>query len=97
MELHLFRIVQEACENAQRHGHPQSITITGRLEARRLDLLIEDDGEGFTPNQNLEELLIHKHYGLAGMIERASLIGGQVTIDSTLQNGTRVRVSWEQV
>ncbi len=96
IELHVFRIVQEACENAHRHGHSKTITINGALEGNRIELTITDDGSGFIPVLKLEELLANKHYGLAGMIERAILIGGEVRIESAPQAGTRVYVKWIQ-
>lgn len=69
---------------------------SGSLEAGRVELTVEDDGIGFESGESLDlaGLLAGKHFGLAGMVERAALIGAQLQIDSAPQRGTRVRVSW---
>ena len=96
IEQHLFRIVQEACENAMQHAHAKEIFIFGQLEPAYIDLRIEDDGTGFDSGEELEltHLLASKHFGLAGMVERAELIGADIRIDSTPKNGTIVQVVW---
>lgn len=42
----------------------------------------------------LDDLLIHKHFGLAGIVERARLIGAKAHIASGLKTGTRIQVTW---
>ncbi|MDD2694758.1 MAG: ATP-binding protein [Anaerolineales bacterium] len=96
IEQHLFRIVQEACENALRHGQARRISISGQLGAQEVDLSIEDDGIGFDMGQGLEleDLLAHKHFGLAGMVERARLLDAEINIATAPRAGTRIRVTW---
>lgn len=96
MELHLFRIVQEACENALRHGGAQIINIRGVVTPLKVDLHIEDNGKGFDLNGplDLNTLLDNNHFGLAGMIERARLIGADIQIQSNPNRGTKVHVTW---
>jgi len=98
-ELHLYRIVQQACQNALKHAHPQKISIIGRLDPDQVDLLVEDDGVGFPAGDQLDlaELVAHKHFGLAGMHERAALIGAELNIDSAPDKGARVWVKWKVV
>jgi signal transduction histidine kinase len=93
-ELHLYRIIQEACKNALLHAQAQTIRIYGSLEADCFDLTVADDGIGLPRGSkvHLDELLAGKHFGLAGMIERAHLIGAQIGIESGKGKGTRVRV-----
>ncbi len=97
VELHLFRIVQQACQNALKHSDAQCIYLRGELDHSRIELVVEDDGIGFLAGDHLDlgRLLANKHYGLAGMHERAALIGAQMQIDSAPGRGTRVRVIWE--
>ncbi len=99
IELHLFRIVQEACENAVRHAQASEITFSGRMDTNGVHLTVEDNGVGFEAGERLElsELLSHKHFGLAGMIERGALIHAEVRIESTPKRGTRVIVAWKSV
>jgi signal transduction histidine kinase len=96
IEQHLFRIVQEACENAMRHARAEEVRVSGCLNPHGLDLTIEDDGRGFDAQAQLdpEALLANGHYGMAGIVERASLIGAQLTIRSSAGAGTGIRVSW---
>ncbi|HRN50246.1 MAG TPA: hypothetical protein PLC52_04440 [Anaerolineales bacterium] len=93
---HAYRIVQQAVENAIRHGQPQFINISGVLEPERIDVLVEDDGKGFdVQGPSLPDLLRAQHFGLASMNERAALIGAQLTIHSKLGEGTQVRLQWK--
>lgn len=97
VELHLFRIVQQACQNALKHSQAQCIYLRGVLDPGYVELSVEDDGVGFLAGEHLDlaQLLANKHFGLAGMHERAALIGAQMQIDSAPGKGTRVRVRWD--
>jgi signal transduction histidine kinase len=99
MEQHLYRIVQESCENALRHAKAGKITISGQLDAQKISLRIEDDGIGFDMGEHLEldNLIANNHFGLAGIIERASLIGAKADIVSGLQTGTRIQITWSHL
>lgn len=96
VELHLYRIVQQACKNAITHAHSNRITISGQLELDYIDLRVTDDGVGFSGDTKIDlaELLLKKHFGLAGMFERAALIGAEVRIETARGQGTTVRVVW---
>jgi len=88
-ELAVLRIVQEALSNAVRHGEARHLRI--HLEADQVRLLarIEDDGCGFVTAAQPAG-----HFGLSGMRERASELGGGLTIESTPGGGTRVSVEF---
>jgi signal transduction histidine kinase len=98
IEQHLFRIVQEACENAVRHAKATHVIISAQLDAQEIILDIQDNGVGFEMGERLEldDLLIHKHFGLAGIVERASLIGAKAHITSSLKTGTHIQVTWSR-
>jgi signal transduction histidine kinase len=95
MELHLFRIVQEACENVIRHAQANNIKISGVLDRQEIDLNLEDDGLGFETGANLqpEVLLANRHFGLAGMQERAAIIGAELSVTSSPKSGTHIRIT----
>jgi signal transduction histidine kinase len=97
VESHLYRIVQEACENTLKHARAKTMKITVWLYPEKAELRVEDDGIGFDTGTNLklDDMLVDRHFGLAGMHERASLIGAEVHIDSKPGQGTRVQVIWE--
>ena len=97
MENHAYRIVQEACENALKYAHAKTIRIVVRLRRGDFDMKVEDDGVGFDTETSLklDQMLVHKHFGLANMHERASLIGAEIRIESKVDGGTRVYISWK--
>jgi signal transduction histidine kinase len=99
VELHLFRIVQQACHNALKHAQASDIFISGRLDPGQIKLSVEDNGVGFAAGESLDlvELLARKHYGLVGMHERAALVGAQLQITSAPHQGTKVRVTWSKI
>jgi len=96
VELHLYRIVQQACHNAYEHGHAKSILISGYLNENEVRLKISDDGIGlpFTGLPNLNDLLANRHFGLANIFERAKIINASITIDSAPQKGTALKIYW---
>jgi signal transduction histidine kinase len=96
IELHLFRIIQQACENALRHAQADHIYIRGQISEAEVHLTVEDDGIGFEIGENtfLSDLLVNQHYGLAGMHERAELIHAKMRITSQPGKGTMVTIDW---
>ncbi len=97
IELHLYRIVQLACNNVLNHARARRLKVRGCLTAESVELTIEDDGVGFATGKglNLTELVAHKHFGLAGMVERAELINATLQINSASGRGTRICLRWE--
>ena len=97
VELHIFRIVQEALRNIFKHTQAESIYINGALTEHAIYLAITDDGQGFPINNiSLEYLLQHNHFGLAGIFERAEIIGAQLHIESITNEGTTITITWQE-
>jgi signal transduction histidine kinase len=96
LEQHVFRIVQQACKNTLRHASAAQLSITGQLAKERLKLLVSDDGQGFALDMgsDLVKLLEGRHFGLAGMSERAALIGARLDIHSQPGRGTAIAIEW---
>lgn len=96
VEQHVYRIVQQACENALAHGKAKRIFISGQCDPKSIELLVEDDGRGFSLDGGTElaQLLTSRHFGLAGMNERAALISAQLEIESVAGKGTRIHLHW---
>lgn len=88
----LFRIFQETLTNVARHA--QATTVTARLTFQAGELLLEirDDGRGITE----EEQKHTKSFGLLGMKERATMLGGRFSIRGVSGQGTTVHVSIPQ-
>jgi signal transduction histidine kinase len=98
VELHLFRIAQQACLNALQHARARTIQISGDFQPTRILLKISDDGAGFqTRNRpDLAQLLVQKQFGIVGMVERALLIQADLTLDSAPGKGTVICVAWQE-
>ncbi|MGQ9908711.1 MAG: sensor histidine kinase [Candidatus Flexifilum sp.] len=92
-ELALFRAAQEAVHNALNHAHARQIRVVLHYTERAVQLEVSDDGIGFDPPAQLQELARHGHYGLIGLCERIHYIGGAVSIDSQPGRGTQIRVT----
>lgn len=82
---HLYRIAQEAANNAARHGHPTRIDIRLEKSGDRLELTVRDDGRGFAPEAPGGE-----GRGLDIMRYRARLIGAALEIRSGAGEGCQV-------
>ena len=96
VERNLYRIVQEACENALKYAHAKTIAIRGKISPDRIEIVVEDDGIGFkdAASLGLDQMVANKHSGLAGMHERADLVGASIRIDSKAGEGTRIEIIW---
>jgi signal transduction histidine kinase len=86
IETALYRIVQEALTNIARHARAHSVSILVEKHGDSVRAIVEDDGIGFDINAKQGE----RHLGLLGMRERAELLGGALTIESTLEQGTSI-------
>jgi signal transduction histidine kinase len=96
VEINLFRIVQQALNNALKHAQADRIEILGRLEESWLELSVVDDGVGFdAKGQDLLALLVRRNYGILTMYERANSIGAGLKIESTPGKGTCITVRWQ--
>lgn len=92
-----FRIAQEAITNAIRHSSATQISIYQESRPKSVILRVEDNGQGFKVEPFLDRKTENPGWGLLGMIERATLIGGTCKISSLMGMGTRVEVfaAWE--
>jgi len=91
VQLLLFRIAQEALTNIRRHAEASKARIILKFDGN-IVLTVEDNGKGFELPQRIGDLASAGRLGLAGMQERAQLIGGELTIQSELGKGTSVAV-----
>jgi len=87
----LYRIAQEALNNALKHAAPTSVTVCIRADGKRVTLEVSDDGRGFDP----EGVSDKGGMGLVNMRERAERLGGSFDLSSAPGAGTTVRVSLE--
>jgi PAS domain S-box-containing protein len=88
-EVALFRVVQEALMNAGKYARAHAVTILLSFANDAVLLVVQDDGVGFDQEQ-LGGPSRRGGLGLSGMRERAALLGGTLTIDTTPGQGTRI-------
>ena len=84
----VFRILQEALTNIQRHAQATKVTIRVNQDSGQFFLEIQDNGRGFTKGQEFDR----QSLGLVGMRERAHLAGAEINIESAAGKGTRITV-----
>jgi signal transduction histidine kinase len=88
MAVAAFRITQEAVTNMLRHAQARNLVVSIKRSPDGLCLNISDDGKGFSPSPNPGE---QGQRGMAGMLERATLLGGQFTVNSEPDHGTHIQ------
>jgi len=93
VELVLFRIVQEALNNVRRHAGASRVVTVVALEEGRVSITVVDNGQGFAVPDRTGDLVTTGKLGLVGMHERARLLGGTLTVQSALGEGTTVAVN----
>jgi signal transduction histidine kinase len=84
----IFRIVQEALTNANKHGRARRATIKLVERENSVRIAVHDDGQGFDPASK------RAGFGLLGMRERADLLGGKLQIRSAPGEGTTVMATF---
>lgn len=82
----LFRIVQEAIQNAVKHAAPTHMRIAVELEENNYLITVSDDGKGFDINS------VAKSMGLANMQHRVQLLQGTIQFNSIKDKGTTVAI-----
>jgi len=86
VETTAYRIIQEALTNVARHAGVNDVTVRLWTDADTLWVVVADQGRGFDP----QAVDTRRSSGLAGMQERATLLGGSMTIEAVPGGGTRV-------
>lgn len=94
INLSLFRMIQEACNNAIKHGDAKNIEIGIQYNDNYIDISIKDDGKGFDTNCMKEHVPPdYTGCGLTMMKERVYLLSGTMKINSTINKGTVINIS----
>jgi two-component system nitrate/nitrite sensor histidine kinase NarX len=91
-EVQVLHIVQEALTNVRKHSNAHTVRVLLRCErADGYRILVEDDGQGLTPNGRAP--LPGERIGLSIMHERARRLGGTLRVESDAGEGTRVELT----
>jgi len=87
----IYRTVQEAVDNTVKHAKAKNVDLQINQFENTMQLIYSDDGLGFS----LEKSDDVKHYGLQGMQERINLLGGEFSIESAPNQGTKIVIKME--
>lgn len=90
-EVALYRIAQEAMTNIRKHAGARRVAVALRTDPDGIRLAIEDDGAGFDPSAPGSSGP-RTSFGMTGMAERATLVGGELTVRSAPAGGTALSV-----
>jgi two-component system, chemotaxis family, CheB/CheR fusion protein len=90
IETTLYRVVQEAMNNVYKHASAMNVSVIVERYGDHVVCIVEDDGAGFDP-ETMARADAPARIGIAGMRERAAIVGGELTIESIVGRGTTVR------
>ncbi len=90
----IFRVLQEAMNNIAKHSSASVVRLYLGKTGTAVELIIEDNGQGFDVADFLSAKFVEKGFGITSMKERTELSGGIFTIKSALEKGTFVQASW---
>jgi PAS domain S-box-containing protein len=92
VELAIFRIIQEALRNVEKHASATQVDVSVEYAEGKIKISIADNGKGFKLAGDVGDLPRDGRLGLMGMKERVNLLGGEITINSEANRGTRVLI-----
>jgi PAS domain S-box-containing protein len=91
-ELALYRILQETLKNVEKHARARHVTVHLTKPGDFVQLTINDDGMGFDPDHHSARRKGKGGFGLLGMRERATYVGGVLKVKSVRRAGTEIEV-----
>lgn len=92
VEMTIFAIVQETVNNAIKHAQAENIIVELKETPKAVYTVIKDDGKGFNVNEVMSNYEQRGSLGMVNLQERTQLIGGELTIKSIPDKGTRITV-----
>jgi two-component system NarL family sensor kinase len=92
IELTLYRILQEALKNVEKHARAHHVTVHLTKSGNIAQLTIKDDGGGFDPDSGPVQRNGRDGFGLLSMRERAAYVGGAFKVKSTGRTGTEIEI-----
>ncbi|HYA00645.1 MAG TPA: histidine kinase [Candidatus Binatia bacterium] len=95
LEPTLFRIIQEAMNNAKKHARAKNVEVVVAFQPHAVSAIVRDDGVGFDVAAAEARADAGKHLGMISMRERAELEKGRLEIRSQIGKGTEIRVGFE--
>jgi len=94
LKIVIFRVTQEGMNNVAKHAKADLVHLSLRKMDGGIELVLEDNGQGFDLKKVLGSESTKRGFGLTSMKERTELSGGAFAIESAEGKGTTVRASW---
>src|SRR4030065_430786 len=91
-ETEFYRIIQEALNNIAKHAQADRVEISLVRRDSRILASIQDNGKGFDLDKVLHPESTERGFGIIGMEERVSLLGGEIDIQSRPGSGTLIHI-----
>ena len=93
VRLGIYRIIQEGLSNIRKHADATHVKLSlQRTSAASLVVQLSDNGRGMTQPLDLVQLTDQKHFGLVGISERVSLLGGTLNLTSMPHGGLKMEI-----
>jgi len=90
VETALYRVVQEALTNVLKHSQARRVSLVLQRSPDHVSAVIEDNGRGFDVESGSQPAATANRLGILGMRERVALVGGNLTVESSLEHGTTI-------
>lgn len=81
-----YRLIKEACTNSYKHSNATKLNVSVKVINEKIIIKIDDNGIGF----NLKECDLHNHFGLKEMYEIISLLNGEYSLNTGINEGTHI-------
>jgi signal transduction histidine kinase len=94
LKIVIYRVAQEAMNNIAKHSKADFVRLSLQKMDGKMELTIQDNGQGFNPEKITSQESTKKGLGLSSMKERTELSGGSFAIESAEGKGTIIRASW---
>ena len=91
----IYRLMQEALNNVAKHSKADLVRLTLRKTGDQIQLIIQDNGQGFDVEKALSIKRSWRGFGLASMRERVEISGGSFTLESAKGEGTTITALWK--
>ncbi len=92
MEVAIYRILQETLSNVRKHANASRVDVRTNFTASQIFLTVEDNGNGFEMPEALTDFASSGSFGMMGLQERAHLFGGNLTIETEPDQGTKLHL-----
>ena len=92
IETAVYRIIQELLSNIKKHSKAYNSVLQVDMGIDYISIKINDDGIGFNTEKVIDNYRCNNKYGIIGIYERLEELGGTITVESRINNGTEYNI-----